>query len=598
MAKKHQHKPWITNGIRTSIKIKHRLYRNLCKEKQLEKRKELEYNFKLYRKHVLKLIRTSKEAHYKTFFSENKEKTLEVWNAIKEIINIKKTKQNIQPVNLNIDDKLSTDVVQISEHFNDYFTSIASKIDSKIVQSAKSPLDYLTDYQQNSFFLNPTTKEEVEDIISTMKNNKATGPNSIPTKILKDLKNSLAQPLSDIINISFETSTFPNLLKVGKVIPIFKKGNKLECSNYRPISLLSNISKIFEKIVHIRLYMFLKEHRCLYSYQFGFRCSYSTNHALISLTEEIRTALDNDEYACGVFIDLQKAFDTVNHRILLTKLERYGVRGIPLQWFNSYLSDRTQFTFVNEQESTLNYIRYGVPQGSVLGPLLFLIYINDMNRAIKHSKIKHFADDTNILYISRSLKKINKQINHDLSRIVQWLRTNRISLNVQKTDIIVFRRKGKMITKHLNFRFSGQNIKPTNKTTYLGITLDENLNFKSHLELLRKKLSRANGLLSKIRHYVSLQLLRTIYFAIFDSHLRYACQIWGQGTSKEISSITKLQDKALRIINFKLSKNPCDPLYHLIKILKLRDIIKLNNCLFAFDSVGKTVPLRKAIKGY
>ena len=212
-----------------------------------------------------------------------------------------------------------------------------------------------------------------------------------------------------MINVPFNKGIFPNFLKAANVIPVHKKGEKLESSNYRPISLLSNISELYEKAMYIRLTNFLRKDKVLFSYQFGFRNNYSTNRALISLTEMIRNALDNGNFACGVFIDLQKAFDSVNHDILLSKLNHYRNRGVAFDWFKSYLSDRTQYATIDNKRSEIQTNKYGVPQGSILGPLLFLIYINYLSLSIKNSKMHHFADDTNLLYASSSLKDINKK---------------------------------------------------------------------------------------------------------------------------------------------------------------------------------------------
>ena len=217
----------------------------------------------------------------------------------------------------------------------------------------------------------------------------------------------------------FNQSIFPNIRKIANAIPIHKKSDKLDCNNYRPISLLSNISKISEKSMHIRLVNFLRKNKLLFYHQFCFRSGYSVNHALTSLTELIRKALDEEKFACGVFIDLQKAFDTVDHNILLSKLYPYGVKRTPYQWFKSYLKGRQQYATINHQKSSLSNIRYGVPKGSVLGPLLFLLYINDFNKAVVHSKDHHFADHTNFLCASHSLKNLNKTVNFDLSNLVQ-----------------------------------------------------------------------------------------------------------------------------------------------------------------------------------
>ena len=237
-----------------------------------------------------------------------------------------------------------------------------------------------------------------------------------------------------------------------------------------------------------------------------------------------------------------------------------------------------------------------MPQGFVLGPLLFLIYIKDLHNIIIYSNIHHFADDTNLLCASKSIKDINRKVNFDLKNIIYWLKANKISLNADKTELILFRSKNKVITKNPNFQISCQKIHPLTQTKCLSITLDENLKFEKHMELLKTKLNRANGLLSKIRHLVSKNLLRTIYFAIFDSNLRYGCQILGQKDSREFKSITTVQNKGLWILNFKGPLEHSSQLYKNSKILKLIDLIKLNNILFTYGQINSNLP--NALENY
>ena len=221
----------------------------------------------------------------------------------------------------------------------------------------------------------------------------------------------------------------------------------------------------------------------------------------------------------------------------------FGIRAI--KWFTSYLTERKQYTTVNNTNSQIKDVSYGVPQGSVLGPLLFLIYINDLNSVITFSYIRHFADDTNILYRHKSLRKINQRINFDLKNIAEWLRANRIALNTNKTEIVLFRSPRKTVTRKMNFRISGQKIEPKSSAKYLGIILDEFLNWKTHYHILKTKLERPIGLLAKIRYFVSAKLLRTVYFAVLDSYLRYGCQIRGQNKNVNTNEISKLQDRAI-----------------------------------------------------
>ena len=290
------------------------------------------------------------------------------------------------------------------------------KLTKKIVNTNKKFNVYPKNPNKKTFSLYPTNPAEVEDYIKNINIRKSVGPLSIPNQILKEFHKIFSVPLGEIFNMSLESGVFPKKIKITKVIPIFKKDDDQDCNNYRPISLLPNISKLFEKLIKTRLTKFLADNKCLFSRQFGFRNKHSTTHALIDLTETIRKALDDNEFACGVFLDFKKAFDTINHKILLKKLEHYGVRGHALKWFTSYLTERSQYTNINKMDSQTDDISYGVPQGSVLGPLLFLIYISDLKRAIKFSYIRHFPDDTNILYRHQSLRKINQRINFDLKK--------------------------------------------------------------------------------------------------------------------------------------------------------------------------------------
>ena len=272
----------------------------------------------------------------------------QLWSGIKSVVCIKKS-NNVNIINKLKDSNgnITSDPVVIANIFNKIFVNVSHDITKNIPRSNKSPLDYLVDKVGNSFFIAPSVPHEISDIISILKSGKSLGPNSIPMKSLKCLSPLISSSLSQIINESFQSGTFPDKMKLAKVIPLFKKGCPLTASNYRPISLLSVFCKIIEKVMYERLYKFLDKHEILYSLQFGFRASHSINHALVSLTEAIKRSLDNRKFSCGIFIDLQKAFDTVNHAILLMKLEHYGIRGASLDWFESYLSDRKQYVSVN-----------------------------------------------------------------------------------------------------------------------------------------------------------------------------------------------------------------------------------------------------------
>ena len=391
-----------------------------------------------------------------------------MWQGIKEIVNIKTRNLN-SPTSLEVNNGLITDPKVICNSFNDYFVSIADNILTKRKYNGKKLYsEYLNKPNEKTFMYIPCDADEVKLLINQLNISKASGPNGIPTKNLQMISNIVCTPLSKIFNISVLTGTHPEKLKLVNVIPVFKKGSRLLVSNYRPISLLSNLNKVFEKIVYKRIYSFIEDNECLYSLQFGFRSKHSTTHALIHITENIRSALDKNEVSCGIFVDLQKAFDTVNHVILLDKLNFYGFRGIINDWFRSYLHDRKQKICMNGHESDIKTIHNGVPQGSVLGPILFLLYINDLHKCITYSDTFHFADDTNLLNISDDYKTLQNNVNRDLISLNEWLLANKISLNKEKTELIYFHKVRSQIPIDLKIKMNGKRLFHTKKIKYLG----------------------------------------------------------------------------------------------------------------------------------
>ena len=341
--------------------------------------------------------------------------------------------------------------------------------------------------------------------------------------------------------------------------------------------------------MHKRIYSFLEKYELLYSLQFGFRTHYSTTHALIHMTEAIRAGLDSGQVTCGIFVDFQKAFDTVNHEILLKKLEHYGFRGVINDWFRSYLTDRKQKVVINGFESRSRTMAHGVPQGSVLGPILFLIYINDLHKCIKYSKTYHFADDTNLLNISKDYKTLQRRVNYDLFSLHKWLTANKISLNEGKTELIYFRLRGK--APNLKIKLHGKVLVPTKIVKYLGVFLDEFLSGEAHCHELKIKLNRANGMLAKARHYVPHEHLINIYHAIFASHMMYGAQVWTPKLSSVSDTVSRIQKSAMRIITFSEFKAHHEPLCKQLGILKFVDNIEVSNCVFVYDFLKKTLPV-------
>ena len=342
----------------------------------------------------------------------------------------------------------------MSNIFNDFYFNVADGIPEAIPVTPKYPLDYLSDRMCNSLFLTPVTLVENNDLINILNPSKSVGPNSIPIKFFRIIGRSVSPLLALLVNQSFLSRIFPDKLKISKVISLLKKGDPEPQSSYRPISLLPVCSKIFEKLMYRRIDKFLEIHEVLYSLQFGFQENHSIDHVLLSLTEAISNTLDNKRLGCGIFVDLQKAFDTVTHRILLSKSERYGIRGCALEWFKSYLSDKTQYVSVNGSYSNLLPITFGVPQGSVLGPLLFLIYINGLPSASKKLTFYLFADDANIYNESKDLSDLIRIVNKELRLVKKWLDANKLSLDNDKTNYTIFHSSSVYVPPAPMFQFS------------------------------------------------------------------------------------------------------------------------------------------------
>ena len=512
-----------------------------------------------------------------------------LWSGIRSIINVKNARLN-NISQIVQDGKIVSNPKEIAQSFNQSFVYVASSLDKDIPRTTKFPLDYLGNRNSAFFFVSPTDRNKVKNIISQLQTGKSAGPYSIPINLLKMLSPVIVSPLVILINESFSTGIFPDKLKIAKVVVLHNKGSTDNPSNHRPISLLSVFSKIFEKLMHQRLYNFLEINEILHPLQFGFRKKHSTLYTLINMTEHIKNTIDNGNYGCGIFINLKKAFDTVNHTILLKKLEHYGIRGVPLQWFKSYLSDKKQFVSVNGHSSGELEIKHGVPQGSVLGPLLFLLYINDLPSSAKKLTFYLFADDTNIYFESSDLLHLQRTVNKELRKVRKWLESNRLTLNIDKTNFVIFRSAGKEICDNTAIKIGKKKIHRENHVRFLGVSLDSALSWKAHMTELSKKLSRAVGLYYKIRHYAPQDTLILLYHGLFASLFSYGISVWGLTYPSLIDSIFVIQKKVIRVITFNKGTARSTPLFDRLQILKLYQIFQLQILSFVFECINNLSP--------
>ena len=339
----------------------------------------------------------------------------------------------------------STDKTLIANEFCSYFTTIGKQYAEAIPKSNKGPSHYLGNKpNESTMYLFPHTNAgEISKIIKSFQTKKSTGDDGISRQLLKQLCQSCSSPVALIINVSLDQGIIPDAMKMAKVIPIFKAKIKESFNNYRPISLLSNISKVLEKVVHKRLYSFLTRCDILCDKQYGFRPNRSTIDAVTDLTSDVLSSLDRIDMCLSVYLDLSKAFDTINHKILLNKvLEYYGIRGSTLELFRSYLDRRMQYVCYNGLNSKIKPVEYGVPQGSVLGPLLFILYANDIPQCMSYCRTILFADDTTVYQVGKDPNTMHRQVNFDLKTLTDWFKANQLSVNPSKTKSILFKRSG------------------------------------------------------------------------------------------------------------------------------------------------------------
>ena len=590
--KKHGLSPWITPGIIKSINFRNKIYKDLLSEpRNSATYNEIKTNLRTYNSILKKSIRRAKANYYENQFEQNKNDIKRTWGIINQILKPKGDKRDY-PSSFKINDNMIiTDKQSIANNFNSFFATIGSKLDP--LPSPTHPNSYkhfLNKKTHTRFSFHTITANQVEKIISKFVPKSSSGPDDISAKIVKSIKTHISTPLSLIINQSFVTGIFPNRLKLAKVLPIYKKDDDQIFTNYRPISLLSVFSKVFEKIAYSQFYEYLMRNNLIYGSQHGFRTQHSTETAAYEFHDVINTYLDNNFLPLSVHLDLSKAFDTLNHSILIDKLNYYGVVDTSLNWFSSYLSERNQYCIFEDHSSDILPLNMGVPQGSVLGPLLFLIYINDINCASILFHTILYADDSTLIYpLNRSSMADDIHIlNSELSKVFNWLILNKLYLNTNKTKYMIFHYPQKKIDYDLlpPVVIGGKPISRTGTFNFLGILFQDTLSWKAHVTFIGKKIARGIGGIRKMQNIFPPHVLKMLYNSLILPHINFGILAWGLNSSH----IFLLQKKAIRSV-FRAKYNAhTEPLFKIAFGLKLNDIYILKALKFFFKYDKGHVP--------
>ena len=407
--KKNLASPWITKGIIKSSKRKQKLYEKFLKRKTPHN----ENNYKDYKRLFETIKHKSKANYFNERLNKYQNNVKKTWDVIKEVIGSTKSNSHTLPKRLIVNNVEILEKKAIAEHFNEYFVSVGPNLAATIPSSYKNFESFLSG-NYPTLDESPITNDEIKNAFSTLKSNTSPGFDDISSNVIKFVFDALIKPIKHVFDLSLKNGVFPDKLKIARVTPIYKSGEEELVNNYRPISVLSCFSKILERIMYNRLYSFLVDNNIFYMKQFGFQKQHSTEHAILQLTNQILESFNLDKFTIGVFIDLSKAFDTVDHNILLKKLSFYGVRNVNLKWFRSYLSNRKQYISIDQSNTDMKIISCGVPQGSILGPLLFLIFVNDLTQATSLLDPIMFADDTNLFYSHKDIDTLFDTVNDEL----------------------------------------------------------------------------------------------------------------------------------------------------------------------------------------
>jgi len=578
-------KPWFTAGLKNACKKKNQLYNTFLSQRTDQTLKR----YKVYKNKLTSILRGAEKTYYNDLLNDEQTDIKKTWKILNTIIQRCKDSHS-DHAKFKINREEVTDKKRIADGFNNFFVNIGPELANNIepVDENATISEFLGPPILDSMFLKQVNDQEIINIVQNFKNKTSYDVENINMTIIKSVIHSIIDPLVHICNKSFLSGTFPEKMKIAKVTPLYKEKDKGLFSNYRPISLLPQFSKIIEKLFSNRLDEFIEKNKILNDCQYGFRTGRSTSMALLELVEKIITSVDQNLYTIGVFIDLKKAFDTIDHHLLLQKLYHYGIRGVAYEWIHSYILNRKQYVNFENHYSELLNIVCGVPQGSILGPKLFILYINDICNVSSLLHFILFADDTNIFRSDKNLNSLINTINSELKKLEIWFAINKLSLNIKKTSFMVFGNRN--IPQDIILKINNIQIERVYVTKFLGVFIDNKLKWKDQTEKIRLKLSKTIGIIYRAKNILDKKRMLILYYTLFLPYLTYCCEIWGNNYKSNINDLFLLQKKIIRIICNVSYTHHTQELFLELKVLKLFDLIDLNTSIIIYKAVKNILP--------
>lgn len=527
-----------------------------------------EKEFKQARNKLNNMRRSLQKKYAEKQIQETNGDHKKIWKVLNNLCGKSGNKSKIHRIVAADGRKLESDA-ELAHEFNRHFSNIGCTLASSIKQN---PHGHFEEQSINeSVFLKPTDINEIKEIITTLKNNCAPGMDKVTKSDLLKVYHIIGEKLVNMTNKVLETGIYPQELKTAKVIPLHKKGAQDELNNYRPISLLNTFSKILEKVIKNRLISFIQGSFKFDNRQYGFQKNSSTLGTTVDLLEYVSNEIDKNKIAVLVFIDLQKAFDTVNIDILLNKLYKMGCRGITYKLLETYSKNREQYTVVNGEASSKAGVQVGVAQGSVLGPLQYLLYVHSIKFIGLKANYFMFADDTVLVYTSENSQLLEDTVNEDLKLYYDWLCYNKLSINIEKTVYMTVTQKGKKANQH-TIKINNTALKKVNEYKYLGLLITSKLSWETHIESVIQKIVPFIGAVKRCAHQLNKNTRYLLYNSFIEPHLRYLIPCWGNTSEYLLNKLQRTQNKAIKAIFSLVWSTPSEQLYQQFPFLNIRQL--------------------------